>query len=363
MDVQTSKSSPLQYLEPLLIVSKCFGVSFPQNRRGADVLWTIYSIVLASVVFAAYFEMLILKVSYSPELSRNLFFVLMDTLCEVFLIMSDIFTLVETVFKRQLTLGFLDLVMKDDLNQNRSPKRRHLIYQGEYTCALLCVAIYHIYHLYAFVFRIPDVFLRYIFFREISLYLTAINLLQLYSFVLIIRDKYMVLNRSLQKTTQKGVYNIVPNDIDIYLRKYVEYCKLVDVFNKLFGSRIFWVIGYVVIDTVEGFQIGLNCFAHVRLHRLGEDSCEFVGAATLTELSIYSVCRYHFYFKNLLNKSLFILLLDSFSYVYSCLSSRLPSSRNHKRSLLQTLPTCSFLNATYWGSRCRKKVAHIGRAI
>lgn len=243
--------------------------------------------------------MLILKITYSPEMSRNLFFVLMDTLCELFLVMSDLTTIVDTTFfKRELTASFMNLVARDDsyfavVSENYC-KRRRRIFFGEFLCIVLCVVAYHAYHLYCFVFRVPNVFLRYIFFREVSLYLTAINLLQMYYFVLIIRDKYMVLNTCLRKgvaAAQRDYSNCVTRSIDVYLRKYVEYCDLIDVFNKLFGDRIFWIIGYVVIDTVEGFQIGLNCFAHVRLHRLGDDSCGYVGGAALTELSIHTVRR------------------------------------------------------------------------
>lgn len=198
--------------------------------------------------------------------------------------MSDVSTIVDTTFvKRTLTQTFLALLLK---NNNGCNKRRQKVFLGEFICVMVCIIVYHAYHLYAFVFRVLAVFVRYIFFREISLYLTAINLLQLYNFVLIIRNKFTFLNRSLRKRIDALENNF---NVDVYLTKYVEYCELVHVFNKLFGSRIFWVIGFVVIATVEGFQIGLNCFAHVRLHRLGDDSCEFVGAASFTELTIYSV--------------------------------------------------------------------------
>lgn len=298
MKTKSYKSTHMQYLQPLFIVLKCFGVTSPtlSNRKPTNLLWTTYSAILALTVFAVYFEMLFLKITYSPDLSRNLFFGVMDTLCEVFLVMSDVSTIIDTtILKRDLTMSFMNLMLKDASN-----KQRATIFLTEFICVMFCVVLYHAYHLYVFVFRVSVVvFYRYIFFREISLYLTAINLLQLYNFVLIIRDKYMVLNRSLQKrvkAAQRDVFTLTEcnNNVDVYLRKYIEYCELVNVFNKLFGSRIFWVIGYVVIDTVEGFQIGLNCFAHVRLHRLGDESCAFVGGATLTELSIYSVRNFDF---------------------------------------------------------------------
>lgn len=290
------KPNNIKHLKPLFIFSKCFGVISPSSKP-PGILWKIYSVILALAVFGTYFEMLILKITYSPEMSRNLFFVLMDTLCELFLVMSDVTTIVDTTFLNGgLTATFMNLVQREDsyfpIIDDNYCKRRQRIFLVEFLCVVLSVVLYHAYHLYAFVFRVPNVFFRYIFFREISLYLTAINLLQMYYFVLIIRDKYMFLNTSLRKgvaTAQRDMFNIMSRSADVYLRKYVEYCDLVDVFNKLFGSRIFWIIGYVVIDTVEGFQIGLNCFAHVRLHRLGDDSCEYVGGATLTELSIHTV--------------------------------------------------------------------------
>lgn len=274
----------IEYLKPLFVVSKCLGVTLTAHTP----LCAVYSAILALLVSATYFEILILKITYSPDFSRNIFFGLMDVLCEVFLFMSDVSTIIDTTFvKRALAQSFVGLLL-DNNNGCNKRRRRRKIFLGEFICVMVCIVVYHVYHLYAFVFRVLAVFVRYIFFREISLYLTAINLLQLYNFVLIIRNKFTFLNRSLRKriSATDGNSNL---NVDVYLMKYVEYCELVNVFNKLFGGRIFWVIGFVVIATVEGFQIGLNCFAHVRLHRLGDDSCEFVGAATLTELTIYLV--------------------------------------------------------------------------
>lgn len=287
-----------QHLKPFFILSKCFGVLSPSlPQQNLCVMWKIYSAILALAVFATYIEMSILKIMYSPEITKNLFFVLMDILNELFLVMTDVFTIADTTFlKRKLTASFVNLMMKEDLylyNKNNY-KRRQKIFLVEFLCVFFCVILYHAYHLYTFVFRIPYVFGRYVFFREISLYLIMINLLQMYYFVLIIRDKYLFLNKSLRKgiaAAQVDIFNISSKNIDVFLRKYVEYCDLVDVFNRLFGNRIFWIIGYVVIDTVEGFQIGLNCFAHIRIHRLGEDSCEYVGGAAITELSIHTVRR------------------------------------------------------------------------
>lgn len=292
----------IQYLKPLFVVSRCFGVTLTDHHP----VCTLYSAILAVLVFAAYFEIFILKIMFSPDFTRNLFFGFMDTLCEVFLVLSDVSTIIDTtILKRELTGTFMTLLMKND--RNRYSKRRQKIFLGEFICVMFCTVVYHAYHLHTFAFRVLTVFVRYIFFREISVYLTAINLLQLYNFVLIIRNKFAFLNRSLRKSIAAGHKNPFFN-IDRHLTEYVEYCELVHLFNKLFGSRIFWVMGFVVIATVEGFQIVLNCFAHVRLHRLGDDSCQFVGAATLAELTIYAV-RIHKCLRAILYCLLFLQML------------------------------------------------------
>lgn len=285
-----TKSNHIQYLQPLLFLSKFFGITLTSNKKPANIFCTIYSASLAILLTLVYFEMLLLKISYSPDLQRNLVFALMDTLCELFLIISNVSSIIDTaILKRRLTVRFMELLPMKRFNRNYY-KRRQKIFLGEFICVMTCVVLYHVYHIYTFLIRVPN-FPQYVFFREISVYLTVLNLLQLYNFVLIIRDKFVFLNRALRRDIYFLKYNV--SNIDRYLREYSEYCELVNLFNKLFGSRIFWVIGYVIIVIVEGFQIGLNCFAHVRLHRLGDDSCEFVGAATLTELSIYSVSISH----------------------------------------------------------------------
>lgn len=289
----------LEYLKPLFVISRCFGITAInlECQTPIHVLWKVYSTILACIMLIFYVLNLIAKLIFFV-FNENQFLIFIDVLCEMCLVTSDMAALTHVVSRNgKLISSFIELMSKHDkcFRNRQNCKRRQRVFLIEFACVISYVVFYQIYNFYVFVFTIPFVSITYVVFREISVYLNAITLLQLYNFVLIIRNKFMLLNRSMRKNlyTQKKI--IVTDrhtvNIDIYLEKYVEYCDLVEMFCKIFGRRIFWVMSFIIIETVEGFQIGLNCFAHISLQRVGGDKCSYVGIANLLEVTIYVVSK------------------------------------------------------------------------
>lgn len=294
--MESSCQNELRYLTPLFIISKCFGVTAIslQYNKPVHIVWKVYSTLLASAVLLFYLFNLIYKVAFFAY-NENPFLIFIDMLCEMCLIVSDIATLTHVIFTNgKLASTFVEMISRDDkcFRTKNNYKRRQGIFLAEFLLVFVCVVLYQAYNFYVFVFTIPFIPGTYVFFREISVYLIAITLLQLYNFVFIIRNKFVLLNRSMRKelySQRKVVVIGCEYSVDVYLDKYVEYCDLVEMFGKIFGRRIFWILSFIIIETVEGFQIGLNCFAHISLQRVGDDNCSYVGIANLLEVSIYVV--------------------------------------------------------------------------
>lgn len=291
MDPKPSGADRLDYLTPLFVLSRCVGIVQPnlQFDRPTHTLWKVYAASLSLLILFAYVQNLFIKIAFYAY-AENSFFLLIDAVCEMLLLMSDVTTIAHLTFlEEKLAARFVRALAEND----PCPRgRRRRVFLVEFSATLACVLLYHVYNFYTFGLTVPYVAPIYVFFREISLYLTAFNLLQMYNFVLIIRNKFLYLNRSLRKdiaTAKRTPYNLTTYNVDVYIRKYSEYCDLVDDFGKLFGGRIFWVIGFIIIETVEGFQIGLNCFGHISLQRIGEELCSYVGVANLLEVGIFVV--------------------------------------------------------------------------
>lgn len=298
--LRTPTRNRLGYLKPLFFVSKCFGITAPSLVPPIHILWKIYSVILAAVSIVFYILNVLLKIAFSVY-NMNLFLFFMDIVCEVFLVTGDISSLTYVTFmKEKLTATFMETIAKDDhcLGTNANDyKRKQRIFLVEFLVAMVYMVANNLYNFFVFVLTVTLVSPTYAFFREISLYWTGLNLLQLYNFVLIIRNKFALLNRSLRReaiSIRNGAFALTTCRIDVYLEKYSEYCDLVDMFNRIFGHRTYWVIGFVIIMTVEAFQIGLNCFGHISLQPVGDKSCSYVGIANMMEISMYMVNKSRF---------------------------------------------------------------------
>lgn len=266
-----------------------------KHNSSVHFMWKVYSTSLACAIILFYLFNLIYKVAFFAY-NENPFLIFIDMLCEMCLFASDIVILMHVLFaKRKLVAAFVEIISKDDtcFRTKNHYKRRQRIFLVEFFLVFACIVFYQVYNFYVFVFTIPYIPGTYVFFRETSVYLNAITLLQLYNFVLVIRGKFVLLNRAMRKElhTQRKIVAVIGTvtGVDVYVEKYVEYCDLVEIFGKIFGRRIFWIFSFIIIQTVEGFQIGLNCFAHISLQRVGDDNCSYVGIVNLLEVSIYLV--------------------------------------------------------------------------
>lgn len=293
---QTNNNS-LLYLKPLFIVLKCLGVgpTTLQLHKSVEFVWKVYSLFLTSAILYCYTYNTLLKIIFSSY-NRNSFLSFMDLLCDLCLVVSDVMSITYATFRnKKFVTTFMKTIAKDDLcfrGRKVSTVRKRRIFLVEFVTVMVFVVSYNVYNFYVFVFTVPFLPLSFVFFREFSVYLNVIGLLQMYNFVLVIRNKFALLNRSMRKeifVLKKTMFIESAWSVDVYLEKFVEYCDLVEMFGKIFGQRILWVFSFVVIMTVEGFQVGLNCFAHISLQRLGDENCSYVGIANLLEVSIYVV--------------------------------------------------------------------------
>lgn len=291
----TENHNNLLHLKPLFIVLKCFGISPTalQLPKIVEFLWKIYSLLLTCTILYCYTYNSIGKIAFTSYL-QNSFLAFMDLLCDLCLVVSDVMTITHVTFmNRKLVAAFMENIAKRDCFHDKKIALRRRIFLVEFFAVMVFAVAYQIYNFCVFVFTVPFLPLSFVFFREISVYLNVLSLLQMYNFVLVIRNKFALLNRSMRKEIfvfkKVAFVETIIMSVDVYLEKYVEYCDLVEMFGKIFGQRIFWVFSFVVIMTVEGFQVGLNCFAHISLQRIGDENCSYVGVANLCEVTLYVV--------------------------------------------------------------------------
>lgn len=295
--------SAIAFLNPLFELSKYFGILLPnlqknrQNCRG----WKVYSLIFTSSMWIVYLLSLHGKVS-TFYYTLNYFALCMDVLCDLFLILADTFSICYCTFiKPKLSNFFIDVLEEGQIHLPKkihSFKRR--VFYVEFSVIFVLLICYHAYNTYAFATKLKKPPYGVIL-RVVSHYIVVAAVYQMYNFALLIRDKYRTLNKRLSSGIKgviefKGNVSALSQNVDSYLVMYSRCCDAVDAFNIIFGNQIFCIIGFVVINTVEGVQLGLICLTRNALPFIS-NNCSVIGIAIACETAILavSICSFFTY--------------------------------------------------------------------
>lgn len=283
----------LAFLKPLFLLSKCFATSLDYFRSNSKVpvCSKMYGVTLFLSLFCVYFWGLAFKIR-SFYASLDYFSVCIDGLCEFFLIVSDFLCIFHSMFfYPNLTHNFINVISHESMTSKRRSVRNK-VFTLEFAMVVCMLLAYTGYKFY--VFCEDDNLVWYpIYFRGISYFIILTAVLQMYNFLLVIKEKYFQVNSYLLmqiREMNKPLFTssvALPN-IDFCLSKYTHCCDMMDMFNKLFGNQIFWITGFLVISTSQGIQVSILCLTFV--HK----NCSSLAALIIWETTILAVrCTYY----------------------------------------------------------------------
>lgn len=278
------------FLNPLFTLSRYFGIQSPslQSSKRISRSWKVYSLVLTTTIWIVYFLTLYTKVTTFYH-TLNYFALCLDVTCDFFMSIANTFAVCYCTFiKPELTDYFVSMLSSVDdvrcIKANNSFKK--FVFYIEFGAIYAILGIYELYNAYAFGTKLKKPVYGVII-KVITHFIIITSVYQMYNFVLIIGEKF----RQLNKRVLSGITSLQQfraENVDAYITTYSKVCDMTDAFNTIFGNQLFYIVGFVVINTIEGVQVGLLCFTRSTLTFISKD-CSVIGVAIALETVILAV--------------------------------------------------------------------------
>lgn len=279
----------ISYLKPLSLLSKCFAVSLVDSfvKTKTTLLTKIYAMCMIVVILSVSLTGAAQKV-LGFYATINYFAVCMDVLSDTFLLFTDVTCLVRCSIKQPGPIAtFIKMLcLKSDLGNLKMANKRIFLFEF---WLILTLSILHNIFRVAVTTAGQNPSIIPLFQRGITHYIIISMLLQLYNFLLLIRRRFIIINQTLRRHInglRRGeLIAINPSTVTVTcLNEYSLCCDMIDLFNVLFGNQIFWTTGFILINTVQGVQIGILC-STVRHMQCGISGWEVVLEMTVLIVS------------------------------------------------------------------------------
>lgn len=292
--------SDIVFLKPLFRLSMCFGILSPNLQKNEEIggIWKTYSLVFIAAMWLIYLFSLYGKIA-TFYYTLNYFALCMDVLCDLFMILADTFALCYCTFTYpKLSSSFISMLEEREIYASKKTRSfKRIVFYAEFGVIFSLLILYHAYNTYAFSTKLKKPAYGVIL-RVVTHYIVVIAVYQMYNFALLIRDKYRELNKLILLSVKKAAafkssLSEISQNCDSYLAMYSKYSDIIDAYNVIFGKQIFCIVGFVVINTVQGIQLGLICIIRNALPFISND-CYIIGIAIACETTILAVSIFKF---------------------------------------------------------------------
>lgn len=268
-----NENKSLKYLQ---IIASIVGLSIPNlySYTGLSVWYILYSILVIAVASAIVAKAVVEWIDlFRVKLLGTI--IVLNCMCLAIMMLSNVVATILAVFVKRKGMVKLVKLLKDidkTATANKWPVTPNngftKVFVGLHVCILLQVLMEAIFYTSVFGMRSLVLALS----TGSLMYIHMINVLQISSFPMRIKDRCTCLNEifrqltaSSQRASQVQEVNKILNDTRILLKIYDSICDMLDFVSRYYGVQMILVLSVSVIFIVEGFNTCIK-FSLKKIH-------------------------------------------------------------------------------------------------
>lgn len=256
------EENSLKYLQT---ISSIFGLAIPNlyTYSGLSVWYILYSLLVITVMCAIFARALMSWINFFRVKVLGTIIVL-NCMCLSIILASNVVAILFAVFLKRKAmvklvkqLKQIDKLTRENKWSFKTTKGFTKIFIALHACILLQVVMEATFYTSAFGLRSLVLALL----TGSLMYIHMINVLQISSFPVRVKQRCLGLNEafrqlttSSQKATQVQDVNKVLDDTRLLLKIYDSLCDIFDFVSKCYGVQMIFVVSVSVIFIVEGFN-------------------------------------------------------------------------------------------------------------